>query len=353
MASSTTATLAPFPAPPSGTQTYADNQQRTNTIAAAALLRHVVPEICLGRFPQVKPVPKNKADNVTFLRPVPFGVTGSVTPIDEGVTPSAKRINFETVAATLLQYAQVFSWTDKMVLAEDNVPEIVAGLAAEQAALTLETLLFNVAKSGTNVLYDKNSHTTRATVDSRITTTRLRAACRTLSAQGASMITDILEATTRISTEPIEAAHIAVSHTDVTPDWRDLTGYIHKSHYGVTREISSHEHGSFEGVRGLATRHFTPWQAAGAAVGATGMQADDATNIEVYPVLVFGKDWLGATPLRGMESVKTTVLPTSQTDKSDPVGQKGFFTWCVWVAYLILNQQFGVRIEVGASDLAN
>ena len=60
------------------TTTYGDISQRTAAYAAVEMLSHAEPILVLSKFGQSKPLPKNKADNVKFRRPIPFAVADSL-----------------------------------------------------------------------------------------------------------------------------------------------------------------------------------------------------------------------------------------------------------------------------------
>ena len=50
---------------------YGDISQRTAAWAATEMLEHARPIIVLSDYGQSKPMPKNKAEQVKFRRPVP------------------------------------------------------------------------------------------------------------------------------------------------------------------------------------------------------------------------------------------------------------------------------------------
>ncbi|MYE07101.1 MAG: N4-gp56 family major capsid protein, partial [Chloroflexi bacterium] len=101
---------------------------RTNTYAAVKMLEHQMPVIILDRFGDVKPMPKNKTQSITFRRPRVF--TAVDTPLVEGVTPRATRFSYENVQGNLKQYGQLVEVTDQI---EDTHEDPVLNDAAEQA----------------------------------------------------------------------------------------------------------------------------------------------------------------------------------------------------------------------------
>ena len=135
---------------PTGTTTYGDINQRTAAWAATEMLRHAEPVLVLTKFGSSKPMPKNKSETVKFRRPIPF--SAATTPLQEGVTPTAQKMQYEDVQATMQQYGRPIEITDYVNdLAEDPVLKDASMLAGEQQALTQEMVIWGVVKAGTSV----------------------------------------------------------------------------------------------------------------------------------------------------------------------------------------------------------
>lgn len=330
------------------TTTYGDINQRTAAYAATEMLSHAEPVIILGKFGMTKPMPKNKADTVKFRRPIPF--SAATTPLVEGVTPSAQQMSYEDVTATLAQYGKPIEITDVVAdLAEDPVLKDASMLAGEQAGLTTEMVTYGKVKAGTNVFYANG--TARTDVNTAISLTKQRAVTRALKAQKAAKITRILDGSPNYGTSAIEASYVAVAHTDLESDIRGMAGFISVANYGSRQPICPEEIGSVEDVRYVLSPELSPFQAGGAAVGASGMVADDATNVDVYPVLYFGKEAFGTVPLKGANAIVPMVINPGTPSKSDPLGQRGYVSWKAWHTAVILNQTWMARLEVGVTSL--
>ena len=100
--------------------TYGDINQRTAVWAEGKMLEHAKPILVLDNFGDVKPLPKNKADTITFRRPVPYTV--STTQLIEGVTPAPKQITYEDVSVQMGQYGDLIEISDKVAdMNEDPV----------------------------------------------------------------------------------------------------------------------------------------------------------------------------------------------------------------------------------------
>ncbi len=70
-----------------------------------------------------------------------------------------------------------------------------------------------------------------------------------------------------------------------------------------------------------------------------------ATGVTVYPTFVFGAEYFACTIL---EDVSYTFL--GDADKSDPLNQLRVVGWKFFKGWVLLNQQFGARIESSVSN---
>jgi len=328
------------------TTTYGDINQRTAGWAANEMLKHAEPELVLAKFGQTKPMPKNKAEKVKFRRPVPFGA--ATTPLVEGVTPNAQKMAYEDVEVTLNQYGVPIEISDKVAdLAEDPVLKDASMLAGEQAALTVEMITYGAIKAGTNVFYANG--TARNQVNTAISLDKQRAVTRGLRAQKAAFITNVLSGSTNYSTKPVEQAYVAVAHTNLESDIRNLAGFISTAEYGSRQILCAQEIGSVENVRYVLSSELDAWPDAGGAFN--GMLTTSGAQADVYPVIFIGRDAYGLVPLKGMNAITPMVINPGQPSKSDPLGQRGYVSWKTYFAAVILNQNWMARLEVAATSL--
>ncbi len=328
---------------------YGDISQRTAAYAATEMLSHAEPILCLSKFAQSKPLPKNKADNVKFRRPVPFDA--ATTALTEGVTPTAQAMVYEDVSAAILQYGAVINITDKVEdLAEDPVLSDASMLSGEQAAETVEILTWNKIKATTNVFFSNDDGTPlRTELDTTITIAKQRKITRALKANKAKKVTSMVGASPNYSTFPVDAAYIAFGHTDLEADIRALPDFTPVEQYGSLKALP-YEVGKCEDVRYILTPTLEPYQNAGAAIGA-GMVSTAGVNNDVYPIMYIGKESYGLVPLKGSNSIKPSVINPGTISKSDPLGQMGHVGWKTWFTAVILNDGWLACLECCATDL--
>lgn len=323
---------------------------RTNVHAARQMLKHAAPVVILDKFGVTKPMPKNKTQTIKFRRPRVF--TAATAPLVEGVTPTATQFSYDDVEVSLKQYGQVVEVTDVIEdTAEDPVINDASVQAGENIGRTLEALNWGVLRAGTNVYFANGS--ARTDVNEPISLDKQRAVMRGLKAQKAFKITRILAASTAYGTTSVEAAYVAVHHTDVEQDIRNMAGFRPTSDYGHRSPISEYELGTVEDVRYICSPDLDPIVDAGAAKAGSGvtMVSSAGTSSDIYPVLYLGKDAYGIVPLRGYGSVSPSILRPGTPSKSDPLGQRGYIGWKTWHAALILNQVWMARLEVAVTAL--
>lgn len=335
--------------------TYGDINQRTAAWAVVEMLEHARPVNILSMFGESKPIPRNKAETVKFRRRIPFDPV--TTPLQEGVTPTAHAIRFEDVTTSLIQWGEVVVITDKVHdLSEDPVLKEATEEAGENAGRTLERITWGVLKGGTSVFYANGS--ARAHVNTPISLNKQRAIVRYLKAMKAKKHTKILAPSANIGTRPIEAAYVAVGHTDCESDIRNMTGFVAVAAYGSRQPICEYEVGSVEDVRYILSPDLPSIPNAGSAT-INGMVSTSGTAVDVYPIIYLGMNAYGLTPLKSskgtdgknnMAIVPTVINPDSR-DKSDVLGQRGYVGWKAWFNAVRLNETWMSRAEVGVTAL--
>jgi len=319
---------------------------RTNLYAAADMLMHAEPVMVLEKLAVTKQMPKNKTETIKFRRPRIF--TAATTPLVEGVTPSSTSFQYEDVSATLKQYGQVVEITDKIEdLHEDPVLKDATLQAGQNIGRTIEALNYGIVRAGTSVYYANG--TARTDVNTPITLNKQRAVIRALKSNKAQKITRILSGSANYATRPVEAAFVAVAHTDVEADIRALPGFTPVAEYGTRTTISDFEVGSVEDVRYILSPDLSPFADGGGAKGS--MVSTTGTSADVYPIIYFGQDSWGMVALRGMGTVSPSIIPVGQKTKDDPLGQRGYVGWKTWHAALILNQSWMSRLETAVTAL--
>lgn len=341
--------------------TYGDISPAVAAYSVVRMLKRGMPYLQLEKFGQTYPIPTNSTQTAKFRRYFLMGATGAagqtgnpisnfnipvaITPLVEGVTPSGSKLSNQDYTVTLAQYGDFVTITDVVMDTHtDPILTQATEILGEQAALTVETLRFNVLKAGTNVFYGNNV-AGRSDVVTAITLADQRRVTTALNRQNAKKITSVVASSPDFNTKSVEAAYVAVCHSDLENDIRGMTGFKPVSDYGTHTTPWEGEIGSVEQVRYLTSTVIAPWEGLGAAVGASGLRG--GTNVDVYPVLYFARDAFGIVPLKGKSSM-TPMVVNPKPAAGDPLGQRGTVGWKLYNATVILQDAWMARLEIGA-----
>lgn len=348
------------------TTTYGDITPAVAAWAVVRMLTRAMPFLVIEKFGQTYPLPSNSTQVAKFRRYFLSGSTGSAgtgsgdyyiplatTPLVEGVTPDGRQLANQDYTVTLQQYGDYVTITDVVEATHpDNILAEATDTLGEQAALTVETLRFNVLKAGTNVFY-ANSVAGRSTVASVITRADQRRVTTQLNRQNAKKHTRVVASSAQYNTKSVEPAYVALVHPDLESDIRDMTGFKAVADYGPHTSPWENEIGSVEQVRYLSSTVFEPFAGTGVATAsAPTLRHQDAgtgDKVDVYPVLYVARDAYGIVPLKGHSSM-TPMVVNPKPAAGDPLGQRGTVGWKLWTATVILQEAFMVRLEVGATE---
>lgn len=327
------------------TTTYGDISWRVGVYAERQMLKHAEPVLILSKMGMTKPLPSKNSQTIKFRRPIPFAV--STVPLAEGVTPTPQKLQYEDVSVTVRQYGAVTEFSDVIIeTAEDPVLQDATMLHGEQAGATAEQIVYAAVRGGTNVFYANGS--ARNAVNTAITLNKQRAVTRALARQKAKTITRILGPSVNYETRAVEASYVAVAHTDLESDVRNLTGFVPVAEYGQRQPISPYEIGAVENVRYVLSPDLAPFADAGGAKGA--MVSTTGVSADVYPILYFGQDAFAVVPLKGMNSL-TPIVVNPKPVQGDPLGQRGTVGHKFMMAAVILNELWMARLEVAVTQL--
>lgn len=341
---------------------YGDISPAIAAYSVVRMLKRAMPYLQLEKFGQTYPLPTNSTQTAKFRRYFLSGATGSAgtgsgayyvpvatTPLTEGVTPAGSKLANQDYTATLSQYGDFVTITD--VVMDTHTDPVLAqatDILGEQAALTVETLRFNVLKAGTNVFY-ANAVAGRANIITAITLADQRRVTTALNGQNAKKISQVVASTPDYNTKSVEAAYMAVCHPDCETDIRDMTGFKPVADYGPHTTPFEGEIGSVEQVRYLSSTVVAPFVDSGGTAVTNSLRFTTASSAcDVYPVLIFGRDAFGIIPLKGKSSM-TPMVVNPKPASGDPLGQRGTVGWKLWTTTIILQEAFMARLEVGAT----
>lgn len=344
------------------TTSYGDISPAVAAYSVVRMLKRAMPYMHLEKFGQTYALPTNSTQTAKFRRYFLSGATGAAglstttafyipvatTPLVEGVTPSGSRLANQDYTVTLGQYGDYVTITDVVEDTHtDPVLQQATDILGEQAAVTVETLRFNVLKAGTNV-FRANQVAGRSDIITTITLADQRRVTSALNRQNAKKITQVVASSADFNTKSVEASYMAVCHPDLETAIRGMAGFKPVADYGPHTTPFEGEVGSVEQVRYLTSTVIAPWaDSGGTAVTNNLIYTTANTACDVYPVLYFGRDAFGIVPLKGKSSM-TPMVVNPKPAPGDPLAQRGTVGWKLYTSTVILQELWMARLEVGA-----
>lgn len=329
--------------------TYGDVSPRVGIVAVAKMLARVEPIIVLDKFGLVTPLPKNKGETIKWRRIRPLAV--STTNLTEGVTPPASQLQYDDITTAIGEFGGYIQITDKIAdLHEDRVLDDAMTALADQAANTKEMIIWGVLRGGTQVFYSNGA--ARASVNTPADLDLIRVAVQALKRNHAKKITERLSASVKIATEPVNTSFVLVGHIDLERDFREMNSFVPVEKYGTLEPLDPEwEIGKVEECRIILSPQLIPFTGAGSST-LNGMISVGGSAVDVYPIVVFGKEAYGTVPLKGSSAVEMAVKNPKMGEPGDPLGQRGFVAWKMWYQAVRLNENWLVRLECGATQVS-
>lgn len=330
---------------------------RTNVVAIKKFLERARADDIFVPALDMKPVPKNKAETVSWRRIVNDAV--STDEITEGVNPDWQSISYEDVTGTFEERVEIYAATSRaMTLSEDDHVKANVEQLKDKVMRIRTAVGWSKWLAGSSVIYNDPAHSVRSDVDGPVSLGILQEAIRILNDAKGDFYTEADDGGLNSGTVTIEPAYIAFCHTNLLPDVRRVDGFVKTPEYGSAKAISKFEKGAIENLRFLMSSELSPFTAAGADATSLNLKASDDGGtdfVDVYPILICAKHGIGAADLKGVGQkgwggVNVEIL--DKADKYDPGNLNTLFVAHWWDLQLILNDSWVVRLEVGAtSDL--
>jgi len=331
---------------------YGDITNRNGALAEKKALDIAKTTENIAKFGIQASMPANATDTVTWRRPVALGP--ALTPLTEGVSPTAGSFDYDVVSLTLEQFGGVLELTDVIAdLHADPVGSDMLDVSAEQAVTTCERLNWNEISAGTNVDYSGTAGAVNA-VAVAVSKKDLRRAIKGLKRQKALPHKGMLAPTDKVGTKPIRKSYIAFCHTDLEADLQDLDKFVPVEEYGSMQPLSDDEFGAFEGIRFITNAEYVPLEDAGGAVDDAVFESTSGTVADVYPIVITAsKSYINLAFRRGKGGAGTPFKPMVMNPGTprggDALGQKGTVGWKMYHATGIANESWIYTLKVACS----
>ncbi len=292
------------------------------------MLKAARPLLVHTRWAQVKDIPRNESLVIKFRRYTLL--SAATTSLTEGTTPSGSQLAITNISATVEQYGDFITLTDKLVFSTlDPLLTETADILGQQAGNTLDQLTRDVMVTGTTVQF-ASSATTRATVTAAMLLTRdeVRQAVRTLQGNDAAKITRMVNPSTGFNTSPLNAAYIGIITHNTLYDLKDETGFIPVEEYASQKGVMDGEVGAMDDVRFVMTTNGKTF----------------SSTVTVHTTMILAMNYYAITRISG-EAMKNIIKPLGSAGSADPLDQRQTSGWKATFVAKILNENFAVRIE--------
>lgn len=301
------------------------------------LLVRAVANFVHRMWAQVRDIPKNAGtDTIKFRR---YGnLTAATTALSEGITPSGSQLSVTDITATVLQYGDYVTLTDKLVFTSiDPILTETSEILGDQANDTLDQLTRDVVVAGTTVQYASTaSARTDITAAMVLNAAEVREAVMTLQINNAKPITRMIDPKDAYNTVPLNACYVAVIHPRVLRDLKSDAAFIPVEKYSSKVDVMPYEVGAVDNVRFVVSSNAKVFTAGG------------ASSADVYATVVMAQNYLGVTRV-STEALKNIIKPLGSAGTADPLDQRATSGWKATFVAKRLNENYAVRIEHGAT----
>ena len=284
------------------------------------LIDEAAPALVHDQFGQKRPIPKNGGKTIEFRK---FNtLPKAMTPLTEGVTPTGKNLEVQTITATVSQYGDYITMSDMLELtAIDNVIVEALKLLGRQGGATMDTVVRNVLQAGTNVTYcpkvaDDGTETPVTSRDNLDNTCVLTV----------KVIQQVVAKLRAQNAPTISGKYVAIIHPYAAYDLMRDPEWIDAHKYATPENLYEGEIGEIGGVRFVQTTE--------AKIYSGG----------VFGTLIFGDGAYGTTEIAG-GGMETIVKQKGSAGTADPLDQRSSVGWKGLKTAELLIEQYMVRVE--------
>lgn len=300
------------------------------------LLVRAVSNFVHTRWAQVRDIPRNSGDDIKFRR---YGnLSAATTPLTEGVTPSGSQLSITDVLATVAQYGDFVTITDKLSFTTyDPLLDETADILGDQAGDTIDQLTRTIMVAGTTIQYASTAAAeNQVTAVMVLNSAEVREAVMTLQVNKAKVIKEMIDPMDAYNTVPLGKCYVGIIHPKTLRDLKNDTGFVPVQKYPRQTDVMEDEQGAVDNVRFV----MSPNAYVGTGAGSGGA--------DVYRTLIIGRDFYGITRITG-ETLRNIVKPLGSAGTADPLEQRATSGWKVTFVAKILNNAFGVVVYHGAT----
>jgi N4-gp56 family major capsid protein len=291
------------------------------------LIRLAQANLIHEQFGQKRPIPKNGGKKIEFRQFA--SLPKALTPLTEGVTPAGNKLSVSTVEAEVAQYGDYIEQSDVLELTTiDNTIVEATQILANQAGLTLDTVVRDIINAGTNVSYapkiaadgTKTEVTSRANLDATCLMT-------------ADLVKRIAAKLKGVNAPKIDGCYVAVIHPYVAFDLMSDDEWMDVQKYATPENMLKGELGKLGGVRFVESTEAKVFSGSGCPSG-----------LAVFSTLFIASNAYGVTEIEG-GGLETIIKQKGSAGTADPLNQRSSIGWKAMRTAEILVQPYLVRCE--------
>jgi N4-gp56 family major capsid protein len=308
-----------------------------NALYNRTLMARSVPFLVHLNWAQIRDIPANSGtDTIKFRK---YGnLTAATTALTEGVTPPGSQLSITDITATVAQYGDYVTLTDKVLFSTpDPILTETAEILGDQVGDTLDQLTRDVMIAGTTVQYASTAtQRTDVTAAMKLTATEVRKAVRTLQQNKAFPLTRRVDPNGNYGTIGMRPSYVAIISPSTYYDLKSDSAFVPTQKYPNQADVMEYEVGSVDEVRFVLSHNAKIYTAGGNG------------GVDVHGTLIMGRDYYGVTRITG-ESLRNIVKPLGSAGTADPLDQRTTSGWKATFVAKRLNEAFAVRVEHGVT----
>lgn len=282
---------------------------------------------------------------------------------------SIKKITMTTAFA---RYGEMIDYTDEAAMFSEDALQVryreELGKLANQRS---EDLIQLDMLATTNVMYAGTASSvgtvgTDAVADGstdalcKVNYDLIRKASRKLVRNRAEKNTEVVTGSTKIDTRTINKAFYAIVGPEVKYDLESLTRgstyeteyvYVPMYKYASAANLAEGEVGAMHDVRFIESESAVVYAGQGATlpVGYVGGLSNDGTAFDAFPILFPTKGSFATVGLKGYNKISFNAQSPEKIELTNPFGTNGFFSYTMWYAGIILQEERLLKVMVAAS----
>ena len=293
--------------------------------------------------------------------------------LSEGATGvNKKTLQKVTMETSLARYGEMIDYTDEVELfSEDYIQTRYREELGELANSRVEDLI-QLDMLGTSTVMYSGTATSKATIGDgaaadgsdddlwKVSYDLIRKGVRKLVRNRAKKNTQIVTGSTKVDTKTVNKSYYAIIGADVKSDLENLTRgsgyekeyvYTPVQKYAGATSLAEGEVGAMHEVRFIEAEGAVVFRGEGAAIpdNYTGSLQNDGTNFDVFPILFPTEGAFATVGLKGKGKIKFNSASPSQVDSGNTYGTTGFFSYNMFYAGILLEEEHCLLVNVAAS----